>query len=327
MPRCALDPAPVARRENRYGSRVIAPRPVWTQVARRSLCLGLAASVAGLCPRPASAAVMVAAGPAEEAPLDAAKRLYDEGLAHFQTHDYEGAVQKWTLAYSKLPEDAPGQRNAMVYNIATAQEKAYELDKDLQHLRQAQLLLESYVKTYKAMYKKTPETKVEVDKANERIQALRDRIAAAESGAPPTAPTPVQTGNVTGGQLGTHDGIQWSTGHTPPVDQEKLAHNRRLSGESSKADTLIIAGWATGSVGLFLLLVGAGAVAGGESTGRRGATYGGVGALVLGAGGVAAGGALLGIGFKKRKAVKEGRIAAGPVLYPGFAGAGISGRF
>jgi hypothetical protein len=327
MPRHLRAPRPSAPRENRYGWPVSAPRLPWTQVSRACICLGVAVGIAapvGLAPRVASAAT---AGPeaSNEVALDESKKLYDEGLAHFETHDYEGAVDKWTLAYSKLPADAEGQRNAMVYNIATAQEKAYEVDKDVQHLRQAQLLLESYVKNYKAMYQKTPETKAEVDKANARIQALRDRIAAAEAGAAPSAP--VQPVNPSGGQLGTHDGIQWSSGHTPPVDQEKLAHNRRLSSEASKADTLIIAGWATGSVGLFLLLVGTGAVVGGSRTDTNGATYGGVAALVLGAGGVAAGGALLGVGFKKRNAARNGQIAVSPMVAPGFAGAGVSGRF
>lgn len=305
-----------------------APRLPWTQVTRTCICFGVAVGIAapvGLAPRVASAAFV---GPeaSDTAALDQSKKLYDEGLAHFETHDYEGAVDKWTLAYSKLPEDATGQRNAMVYNIATAQEKAYEVDKDIQHLRQAELLLESYVKNYKVLYQKTPETKAEVDKANARIKALRERIAAAEAGAaPPSAP--VQPMNPSGGQLGTHDGIQWSTGHAPPVDQEKLAHNRRLSAESSKADTLIIAGWATGSVGLFLLLVGTGAVVGGTRTDTNGATYGGVVTLVLGAGGVAAGGALLGVGFKKRNAARRGELAVSPLLSPGFAGAGVSGRF
>lgn len=328
MPKPVPRPRPAASRENRYGWPVSAPRRLpWPRLARTCICLGVSAGIAapvGLHARTASAALV---GPeaSSEAALDESKRLYDEGLAHFETHDYAGAVDKWTLAYSKLPQDATGQRNAMVYNIATAQEKAYEVDKDVQHLRQAELLLESYVKTYKDMYQKTPETKAEVDKANARIRALRDRIAAAESGAAPSAP--VQPANPSGGQLGTHDGIQWSTGHAPPVDQEKLAYNRRLSAEASKADTFIIAGWATGSVGLFLLLIGTGAVVGGTRTDTNGATYGGVATLVLGAGGVAAGGALLGIGFKKRNAAREGRIAVQPLVSPTFAGAGVSGRF
>ena len=264
------------------------------------------------------------------APEDEAKALYEEGLARFETHDYNGAVDKWTLAYSKLPPDASGQRNAMVYNIATAQEKAYDLDKDLQHLRQAALLLESYVENYKDMFKKTPETKAEVDKANARIKSLRERIAAAERGEsaapPPTAPTPVGGG---GGGLGPNgaDGIQWNTGHAPPVDKEKLAHNRLLATQAQKGDQMIIAGYAVGSVGLLFLLGGAAAAGVGSSTETDGATFSGIGMLVVGAAGVATGGALLGIGFKKKKAAQRGELVLTPAAGRGFAGVGLSGRF
>jgi hypothetical protein len=274
-----------------------------------------------LTPMTAQAAVVAPA--ADDA--DEAKRLYDEGLARFETHDYNGAVDKWTLAYGKLPEDATGQRNAMVYNIATAQEKAYDLDKDLQHLRQAALLLESYVANYKRIYKKTDETKAEVDKANVRIQGLRDRIAAAERGEvaapPPTAPTPV------GAPRTSVDGIQWNTGHAPPVDKEKLAHNRLLATQAQKGDQMVIAGYVVGSIGLLFLLSGAAAAGVGSNAESDGAVFSGVGLLVFGAAGVATGGALLGVGFKKKNAAKRGEIVLSPAAGRNFAGLGVAGRF
>lgn len=292
-----------------------------------SLSVAAALAVpAGVVMAPTSAHAFV--GPAAPA-TDEAKVLYDEGLARFETHDYNGAVDKWTLAYSKLPPDASGQRNAMVYNIATAQEKAYDLDKDVQHLRQAALLLESYVDNYKDMFKKTPETKAEVDKANARIRSLRERIAAAEGGEtpvpPPTTPTPVGGGT----RLGPNgaDGIQWNTGHAPPVDKDKLAHNRLLATQAQKGDQMIIAGYAVGSVGLLFLLGGAAAAGVGSSTETDGATFSGIGMLVFGAAGVATGGALLGIGFKKKKSAQRGQIVLTPAAGRRFAGIGISGRF
>ncbi len=295
-------------------------------VLARAVSLSVAAAVAvpAVVTAPASAHAF---GPEAEA-TDEAKALYEEGLARFETHDYNGAVDKWTLAYSKLPPEASGQRNAMVYNIATAQEKAYDLDKDIQHLRQAALLLESYVANYKDMFKKTPETKAEVDKANARIQSLRERIAAAERGEaaapPPTAPTPV--GGTTLGPNGS-DGIQWNTGHAPPVDKEKLSHNRMLATQAQKGDQMVIAGYAVGSVGLLFLLGGAAAAGVGSSTETDGATFSGIGMLVFGAAGVATGGALLGIGFKKKKAAQRGELVLAPAAGRGFAGVGLSGRF
>ena len=153
--------------------------PTAPSLHRRGLALGLSLALAApagvvMAPVTAHAAAMA---PAEDAALAESRALYDEGKARFDTFDYEGAVDLWTKAYAKLPEDNAGVRNAMVYNIATAQEKAYDVDKDLQHLRQAVLLLQSYIKNYKAIYKRTPETEAEVQKAENRIAALQERIA------------------------------------------------------------------------------------------------------------------------------------------------------
>jgi hypothetical protein len=261
-------------------------------------------------PRLARAAVAIAP---DDGDLQRAERLYAEGVAAYETHDYEGAADKWTESYAALPEDAAGHRNQMVYNIATAQEQAYEVDKDLQHLRQARLLLASYVDNYKQMYEKTPETKAEVHRANDRIRALDDRIAGVEQGASTDAP----------------DGrnLAFTSGHDPPVDKERLAHNRKLSDDGNKADRFIIAGWAVGGVGLLFLLGGAGTVAGTARSNNRGGQLGGYGALGLGAVGVATGGALLGVGFKKRKLVKQGRVAVAPIVGPGTGGLAVAGRF
>jgi hypothetical protein len=283
-----------------------------------SLPVGLTASTAS--------AFVLAAPADEEARLNEAKTLYDEGLAYFETHDYKAAVDKWTQAYAKLPETATGQRNAMVYNIATAQEKAYEIDHDLQHLRQALLLLESYVKNYKAMYKKTPETKAEVDKANTRIQALRDRIAAAESGQAP-APAPAPAPGLSDAADGHVDGIQWSSGHAPPVDQDKLKYNRMLAERVEKADHMLIGSYVLFSVGGVFFLGGLAATGVGGASSSRRALYGGVGALSFGLACVAAGGALLGVGLTRKKKLSRGEMVFSPAVGPSFAGAAVGGRF
>ncbi|MCA9707381.1 MAG: hypothetical protein KDK70_16120, partial [Myxococcales bacterium] len=175
-----------------------APTPARSSLDR-SLALALSLSLAlptGLCvcPPTAQAAWAPAPEPAEDPAVDEARKLYDEGKARFDTFDYEGAVQLWTQAYAKLPEDAAGIRNSMVYNIATAQEKAFELDSDVQHLRQAQMLLESYIDNFKALYPRNPETKAEVDKAEDRIASLKERIADAEKG--DTRPPPPVAGEI-----------------------------------------------------------------------------------------------------------------------------------
>jgi hypothetical protein len=309
---------------------VLAPS-TWRRGLALGVCLALAVP-AGLTagPRLAQAAVN---GPDEDAALAESRALYDEGKARFDTFDYEGAVDLWTKAYAKLPESEAGVRNAMVYNIATAQEKAYEVDKEVQHLRQAVLLLEQYIKNYKVLYKKTPETKAEVDKAENRIATLRERIARAERGDDMAAPPP--TAGAPSPGLQSYDGITWSSGHNPPPDPALQDKNRRLAHEEKKTDRMLIASYVTLSVGGVFLLGGAGALAGGrrlqtedDPGAGAGAVGVGYGTLAFGLAATVTGAVLLGIGLERRKKARNGTLVAGtPVVAPGFTGAAVRMRF
>lgn len=286
-------------------------------------------------------------GPAAPAPspeqgdpeLDEARALYDEGKARFDTFDYQGAVDLWTKAYAKLPEDAAGIRNRLVYNIATAQEKAFELDNDVEHLRRAQMLLESYIGNYKALVERTPETQTEVDKAEERIAVIKERIEAAHKG--DTRPPPPIEGEDTE--------IGWEGSTAPPPNPELLERNRRLADEERKTDKILIGSYVSLSLGGLFTLIGLSAVAGASSIeGQammddppggeepeepedtpadelRGTGYGSLG---LGIAGVITGFVLLGVGLDRRKKAKNGTlITTHPLLGPGLAGAGVRVRF
>ncbi len=306
------------------------PSPVHS---RRGLALGISLALAvptGMTSSPSTAQAAVVA-PAEDPAVTEARALYDEGKARFDTFDYKGAVDLWTKAYAKLPDDASGVRNAMVYNIATAQEKAYEVDKDLQHLRQAVLLLEQYVKNYKAIYKRTPETKVEVDKAEARIASLKERIAKAEGGNDPTPPPNAAQPQFGGSGV---DGISWTTGHTPPPDPELQEKNRKLAAESKKTDRMLIASYVCLGVGGLFLLSGGGALFGGTRANNsnvdagRGAIGAGYGSLAVGVAGLGAGITLLVIGLGRQKRAEQDLLVSGsPVIGPGFAGASLNMRF
>jgi hypothetical protein len=294
----------------------------------------------GLPPRVAAAAhTQPATAPddldaADRAALDESRRLYEEGKAKFDTVDFVGAIDLWTRAYARTPESAPGIRNAMVYNIATAREKAYELDGELQHLRQAILLLQSYVQSYQALYARTPETQAEVSKAQERIAELQARIGAAERG---ESPAPAPNGSAAPGTLAHNHAIMWNSGHNPPPDPELVERNRKLAAEGKKTDAMLIAGYVVGSVGLLFLLgaagaFGAGAVLGqnsedSEDNAGQGSTTAGFVALAIGLGGVATGATLLGVGFSRRKKHQRGELTIAPALAPSFAGASLRLRF
>jgi hypothetical protein len=117
------------------------------------------------------------------------KQLYTQGRARFDTLDYQGAIDLWTKAFGLLPanEDNRSIRNDLVYNIATAQEEAYKVDRDPAHLRQAIGLLERYVDEYKALYKPTPEARAEVEKVRARVAELEAKLAEAEAATTPAA--------------------------------------------------------------------------------------------------------------------------------------------
>lgn len=126
--------------------------------------------------------------------LEEAKSLYERGRAKFDTYDYSGAAELWTEAYGRL-DDSPEHRvvrNDLVYNIATAQERAYELDGDLARLRQARALLAKFLENYEELVEDSPEKAAEIEKVQGRIQQLDQRIASgqppADTASPPPAP-------------------------------------------------------------------------------------------------------------------------------------------
>lgn len=254
------------------------------------------------------------------AAMEEARTLYDKGKAAYETFQYQTAIDLWTEAYSKIPEDQPGIRNRMVYNIAAAQEKQYDVDKNVAHLRQAVLQLESWVKNFKAMYKKTPETAEEVAKAEARIDELEAKIAAIESGAAPEPPGEASDDPATAPAPQTSIGFE-SNFEVPP----EVMENRKKQAAENESEGLIAAGWTVGGIGTLFALAGAGALAGASDT--AGGRYGGGGALGLGLAMMAAGGVLLGVGYKKKKAIAGGDYSVAPVVGPRTAGAVFQMRF
>lgn len=306
--------------------------------SRRRSTLGLTLALAlGIPLRATTAAAATVEPPPSSAPeatvssesLDHAKLLYDEGRARFDTFDYEGAVELWTQAYGQLPTDADEIRNKMVYNIATAQQLAYDVDRDPTHLRQAKLLLEHYIKSYQALHVRTPETKAEVDKARDRIASLQQRIERAESGEPEPEPgeerasAPSTDVHYGAGQI---DGIVWTPVASGPTDAKQLHRNRRLATEDKKTDNMLIGSYVALSVGGLLTAAGTGAALGTRDAGA-GAQGGSYGTLALGLAGLTTGVALLVVGLERRKKARQGTLVALPVVSPRSAGVAVRVRF
>lgn len=138
------------------------------------------------------------APPPAEAPDDLAeaKKAYFEGRALYDTADYQGAIKAWTHAVELLP-DTPENHEyllGILFNIASAHEKVFELDGDVIHLKQAKMLLERFEASIPEIYDEESEKAAgEAERAQlkERLAKLDERIAEATAqSAPKPEPEP-----------------------------------------------------------------------------------------------------------------------------------------
>lgn len=277
------------------------------------------------------AALLMGPAPDQAEKLDEAAGLYREGSVMFDAADYDGAIDKFTRALGIVAAlDAQDETRLMLlYNIASAHEKQFEIDKDVEHLRQALALYKRYLEFAQS----TGDLGEELDVAP-RITRLEKRVKVAdqlernranaekddERDVPPPPP----------GTAGP-DQLDW-----------KKPRNTGIG--------LVVAGSGLAVGGVIMAIVGSGYEAhareevnkladlgvpmdhpawmqGGEFIAeekRKGNALMGVGATmaVVGAAGIGVGSYYL----VKSKRMKEG-VAVVPALSPGFAGIQLSGKF
>ncbi len=267
-----------------------------------------------------STATTAAAAPEESGRLGEAEALYKRGRSSFETANYLEAIDLWEEAYG-LVQDVPENaaiKAALIFNIAAAQEKAYDIDTDVTHLRQASVLMETYARSVPALYGEGPEGEAELEKIEARLTELRARIEAADAEAaarqPASGPDPVDA--------------------VDPVPEPTVQPD-------PKAKPLLIAGAVTAGLGVAGLGLMAGGLAIGNAAndledglsiedrraqfdrGRTGDTLAIVGGVAGGAL-LVTGAVLVGIGLKKRS---TGRMAVAPWGARAAAGATLRGRF
>lgn len=273
---------------------------------------------------------VVAAAPAAEpaVPADAlaeAKAWHLEADAKYNTADYDGAITAWEKAFAALPrtQDANTYRSLIYYNIAAAREKLFALRGDVEHLKQAKILLQQFEASIDETYSGAPEQgEEERARVQEKLVRIEGLIAEATAEDPPA--TPPEPG--------------------PPVDPEPVrtppTDVTQPGGDSGRS--LLIAGGVLAGLGVLAgagmtaaLLIGrkANDIDGIEEQelakrkaifdrGRRanaGAIAGGVLGTVL----VAAGVALLVVGAKR----KARATAMAPLVGRSVAGVVFIGRF
>jgi hypothetical protein len=120
---------------------------------------------------------------AEDPQLAEAKALNKEAEIKFQTAEYEDALALWKHAFAILPdgEDTRTIRNALVYNIAEAHIRAYDVSRNQMHLRKAKILLENYRDEHARLYGDDPAAAAERASTDERLAQLEQKLAESEA--------------------------------------------------------------------------------------------------------------------------------------------------
>lgn len=294
---------------------------------------GLRPTAVLLCCALASASTAALAGPEPteaDDPLAGAQTLYDKGRAKFETADYPAAIELWTEAYAQVPDTAEGGqiKVLLIYNIATAREKAFELTRDPVQLRQARILLEDFERSIPALYGEGQEAEAERARVREKLAAVEAQLEEIEREQQARDDHPQMPG----------DGVEPGT---DPASSSDPATDEPASDPAAKG--LVIAGAATLGLGVAGLgMMGAGLAIGDEANdisdldptdvdarrerfdrGRTGNTLAIAGGAVGGAL-VITGAVLLALGLKRKKA---SAVALVPSMGPRGASLALRARF
>lgn len=295
---------------------------VWS--ARSSLALALASLITISTPGEALAAPATEAEPAPST-TEQAEAKFREGQTKYETADYDAAILLWTDAYG-LVESSPENaaiKALLIFNLAQAHVKAFELHEDTLHLKKARALLESYRSSLELLYADEAARADESAKIDATLADISAKLDAAEQ--PEPEPQPEQP--------------------PPPPQVDTPPANPSPGNPLLFAGVgITVLGVAMGGVGLGLGAAwasGANDLSGLDPSdldareqqfarGRRGNTLmiaGGVIAGVL----IPTGVALLALGAKRNADARRSRQARVPQLVPSFGPRGgglvLSGRF
>lgn len=159
------------------------------RLAALATCVSLVCASFG----PAIALAATVEAPPDESSSNAeAETMFRRGQAKYETADYNGAIDLWTEAYSLVdstPETA-SIKALLLYNLAQAHVKAYELDEDDIHLKQAQQLLQSFRNNLELLYEDKAQLDEETKKVDERLAEIEQMLAAAKPAPEPEPDEP-----------------------------------------------------------------------------------------------------------------------------------------
>lgn len=251
----------------------------------------------------------------ESSDFEELKRLYNEGQARYDTFDYDGAVEIWTRVYAQLGDSATERqiKNAIVYNIASALEKAYDIDGDPKRLQRAIGLLDKYIEEFRALNDPSPDARKELTQAQERRSELQVKLA--QAGGATVAPTGVTPTNTVSPKVSQAAAVR-----------DLLRHDPEISRQYRSGRAMVISGAVGVGVGGLLFITGVAAIAyeqaadvdleTGESEGVSAAS---IAVTAVGGSLLVGSSVLLGIGsHRRRKAVRaaQAKVASQLSVFP-----------
>ncbi len=268
-------------------------------------------------------AAPAATPPAAEAPssdpaIDRARDLYREGEDRFATADYLKAIELWTEAFESVPDttDAARVKALLIYNLATAHEKAFEITGDISHLRQAKVLMESYAADLATLVPDETAAAEERARLTERLNGI---VAAIESHERERARERKARG---GSAAPTTD-----RGADPRRSKVLVGTGAGLLGLGVAGLAVMTGGLVMGRRANDISGLAPEDIAGRRDRFDRGRVGNGmaIGGGVAGGVLLVTGAVLLGVGLAGRKA--DARTAWAPLLGPRTAGLAVAGRF
>lgn len=302
-----------------------------------------ASAVAASTPTPGPGIAAMLAGP--EAPASEIERLYVSGQDKYGEGDFAGAADDWTILLSRLPEAQSNKatRENVLLNVLQAYLDAYNRTrgddgkKDITHLEKGKSVLDTYYEDYNKAYGQGASVSAAVqekgDELERELEKAREEAAAAAATPPDDGTTPPDETTPPG---------DTGPGDTGP-SKEVIVLKPQSAGQGLIVGGSIVAALGLGAIGM---LIGGGVLgnqaeedfnAADDDAGRAEAnTKGDTANALMIAGGVlagvflAGGGALIGLGIKKRRdadAAAATAVSMTPSVGRGFAGLSLSGRF
>lgn len=135
-------------------------------------------------------------GLAQEPDNAEARALYEEGTSEFEAADYPSAIDAFTRALNLSSDEKV--RGVLMLNIAVSHTRQWEIDHDVQRLRQARVIYQRFLTKAEDG---APYSEEDISDARNQMKVVMERIASAEKKehekanppapeSPPTDPLP-----------------------------------------------------------------------------------------------------------------------------------------